>query len=640
MRETLRGRLLDELTGIAALLAGPACSSQPLRVIPLPMLRITLGVGSTLDNSAVADEIRSGMDASAEEGDLARVMTSWGFFSPRNMEYLSALRTAHDRERWLIATTAVFASLLLLTVLGANRIRRQRNQIELAEGALRQSEQKLRLMADNLREMVVAYDMNRCLVFANPAVEQLTGYSLAELQQQKFICWIHPDDRDRMLGYWEKLFQGGAYRDEQYRLVTKDGQVRWATATWGPIYDEAGRQIGVQGSEREITESKLAEQALRESERRFRELLEGVQLVALMIDLDGTISFCNDYVLAITGWTTEEVIGRPAMELLDSEFLRQLTAQPAVADPGRGTQPFFEGGILAKNGARRWIQWSSAPLRDSSGRTAGFASLGADVTELHALRAEAARRESEERFRSMADTAPLMVWVCGPDKGCTFVNRGWLSFTGRLLEQELGNGWTQGVHPDDLEFCFNTYASAFDERRAFQVEHRLRRADGEYRWVLGSGVPRFAPDGEFTGYVGNCTDITDLKRSQVESLARQKLESVGRLASGIAHDFNNLLGGVLAQADLAIAELADGAPPHEQLNNIRTVAIRGAGIVRQLMIYAGQETTVSEAVDVSRLIDDMMGLLHVVVSKHSVLKPNSAAVCLRCGPTRLNCGSW
>src|SRR4029077_18500972 len=100
-------------------------------------------------------------------------------------------------------------------------------------------------------------------------------------------------------------------------------------------------------------------------------------------------------------------------------------------------------------------------------------------------------------------------------------------------EQELGDGWTQGLHPEDLDYCFNTYSSAFDGRRSFHVEHRLRRADGVYRWVLGSGAPRFAPEGEFAGYVGNCIDITDLKRSQEEDVARQKLESVGRLAGGI-----------------------------------------------------------------------------------------------------------
>ena len=479
---------VDELTGLAALLAGPSCASQPLRAIPLPALRITLGVGATLENREVADEIRRGMDAVPEGGDSARALTSWGYFSPHPMEYISLLKNARRREQWLIATTAIFATLLVLTGFSANRIRRQRNQIELAEGALRRSEQKLRLMADNLREMVLAYDMNRCLVFANPAVERLTGYSINELEKEKFIRWIHPDDRSRLLGHWDQLFEGGAYREEQYRLITKDGQMKWMAATWGPIHDETGRQIGVQGSEREITEAKLAELALRASEHRFRELLEGVQLLAIMIDGNGAIGFCNDYALAITGWTAEEVIGRPASDLLDTGFLHQLTRKPPGAGPLTQPQPFFEGCILAKNGGHRWIQWSSTPLRDSAGRGAGYASLGADVTELRTLRADAARREGDERFRNMADTAPLMVWVAGSDKGCTFVNKGWLAFTGRSLDQELGTGWTAGRAPRRSRFQFAAHTRPPSTRAAVStMEYRLRRTDGEYRWVLANG---------------------------------------------------------------------------------------------------------------------------------------------------------
>ena len=242
-----------------------------------------------------------------------------------------------------------------------------------------------------------------------------------------------------------------------------------------------------------------------------------------------------------------------------------------------------------------------------------------DVTE-RKERAEATLQESEERFKKMADTAPVMIWVAGPDKGCTFFNKSWLAFAGRPMEQELGSGWTGSVHPDDLNRCLDTYSSSFYARRSFQMEHRLRRADGEYRWLLNSGVARFEPGGVFVGYIGSCVDITDLKRTQEEHLARQKLESVGTLAGGIAHDFNNLLGGVLAHAELALSELASGSRPEQELQRIRAVAIRGAEIVRQLMIYAGQDSDVSEPVDVSRIVEDMLELLKISVSKHAVVE--------------------
>jgi PAS domain S-box-containing protein len=122
-------------------------------------------------------------------------------------------------------------------------------------------------------------------------------------------------------------------------------------------------------------------------------------------------------------------------------------------------------------------------------------------------------RESEERFRVMADSAPVLIWISGLDKLCTYFNRKWLEFTGRTLEQEMGNGWVEGVHPDDFARCLETYVSAFDAREEFTMEYRLRRFDGEYRWILDSGTPR-REDESFVGYIGSCIDITDRKRAE------------------------------------------------------------------------------------------------------------------------------
>jgi len=131
-------------------------------------------------------------------------------------------------------------------------------------------------------------------------------------------------------------------------------------------------------------------------------------------------------------------------------------------------------------------------------------------------------RESEERFRLVANTAPVMIWTAGTDRLCTYVNQPWLEFTGRLLEAELGNGWAEGVHNEDVKRCLETYARAFDQRQSFAMEYRLRRKDGEYRWIVDIGVPRFNPDGTFAGYIGSCLDVTDRK------LAEEALASVGR----------------------------------------------------------------------------------------------------------------
>ena len=204
-------------------------------------------------------------------------------------------------------------------------------------------------------------------------------------------------------------------------------------------------------------------------------------------------------------------------------------------------------------------------------------------------RAEDALRENEGRFRTLANTAPVMIAASGPSGRATFFNKTWLDFTGRTMEQELGYGWLENVHPEDQDRVRNEYSCSFAARGNCKIEYRLRRADGEYRYVMCSGVPRFERNSIFSGYIASCHDLTDIRRAQEEAHERQNLESLGALAGGIAHDFNNLLGGTLAYSELAQVKLAEGTSPDDELRQIRALAIRGSEIVRQLMIFAGNE---------------------------------------------------
>ena len=131
-------------------------------------------------------------------------------------------------------------------------------------------------------------------------------------------------------------------------------------------------------------------------------------------------------------------------------------------------------------------------------------------------RAERSLTESEGRFQTMADAAPVLIWVSGEDKLPTYFNKAWLEFTGRSMEQELGNGWKEGVHPDDLAKISQTYGPAVDAREPFVMQYRLKNSDGEYRWITDQGVPRYGSRGNFRGYVGACVDITDLLKKETE----------------------------------------------------------------------------------------------------------------------------
>ena len=149
---------------------------------------------------------------------------------------------------------------------------------------------------------------------------------------------------------------------------------------------------------------------------------------------------------------------------------------------------------------------------DTSGSPLRLRGVSMDITERKS--ADEALRESEARFHTMADTAPVMIWMADTDKLCTFFNKGWLDFTGRTLEQELGHGWTEGVHREDFDHCVENYVNSFNARQEFTMEYRLRRYDGEYCWVQDHGVPRFESDGKFVGYIGTAIDITESKRAE------------------------------------------------------------------------------------------------------------------------------
>jgi PAS domain S-box-containing protein len=169
--------------------------------------------------------------------------------------------------------------------------------------------------------------------------------------------------------------------------------------------------------------------------------------------------------------------------------------------------------IVRPNGEIRTVHGRGEVSRDDTGHPIRMTGTCLDITDR--TRAEKAVLESEARFRTIVDIAPAMIWIAGPDKLCTYFNKPWLTYTGRAIEQELGNGWTEGVHPDDLARCLKTYFEAFGRREPVQLEYRLKKADGTYGWILEHGAPLWQEDGTVTSYIGTCVDITIRKRIEV-----------------------------------------------------------------------------------------------------------------------------
>jgi PAS domain S-box-containing protein len=263
-----------------------------------------------------------------------------------------------------------------------------------------------------------------------------------------------------------------------------------------------------------LEESERREKRLRESESRVRALLETAAQGILAVGPNGRIALVNGTAEKMFGYRREELLGQ-SVEILvpggrrtvHQRHRQEFFAHPRTRPMGQGIDLFAQ----RKNGTTFPVEISLSHTGPEGEMVA--VAFVSDITERK--RAEQSLRESEARFRHLADNAPVLIWVSGPDKKCTWFNKPWLEFTGRSIEQELGDGWTEGVHPKDIDRCLRTCVIAFNARKLFTMEYRLRRADGQYRWVLDTGVPQFAGS-EFTGYIGSCIDITERKQAETE----------------------------------------------------------------------------------------------------------------------------
>jgi PAS domain S-box-containing protein len=252
--------------------------------------------------------------------------------------------------------------------------------------------------------------------------------------------------------------------------------------------------------------------------------------------------------------------------------------------------------------------------------------------------------DPEQSFRLLADNAPVMIWRSGPDKLCDWFNRPWLEFTGRTMEQELGKGWTEGIHPADMTGSLSTYVAAFDGREEFCMEYRLRRRDGVYRWILDNGRPYASPDGMFRGYFGSCIDVTDSKRAQDELRATQselarvtRLITMAEMTATIAHNIRQPLAAIEMNSNAALRWLANTSPDlHEvrmALESIVDEGRRASKVIGRVRAIFKKRETETAWLDINELILEMLALMDgelqnqcILVRTELVEKPPQALV--------------
>jgi PAS domain S-box-containing protein len=266
--------------------------------------------------------------------------------------------------------------------------------------------------------------------------------------------------------------------------------------------------------------------------RSLAAVVESSAHAILSKDLDGTIRTWNRGAERLYGYSPDEAVGRSVQMLVPEDRAEEWSQAMSQLARGKHVEQ-LETERVRKDGRRIAVALTMSPIRAGNGKLVSASEIGHDIADRR--RAEQALRESEERFRLMADAAPVLIWMSGIDKQCTWFNKPWLDFVGRPIEQELGNGWAENIHADDYDGCLKTYTTAFDARRPFSMEYRLKRHDGEYRWLLDNGLPLYGADAEFCGYIGSCIDITERRKAE-ESVAEtcrhlNLAMSAGRMAA-------------------------------------------------------------------------------------------------------------
>ena len=465
--------------------------------------------------------------------------------------------------------------------------------------------------------------------FCNQRWLDYTGMSFKDIKGWGWAAAIHPEDITDLREGWRTALLRSTSFEAEARMRRADGCYRWFLIQAVPLRDASGRIIRWYGTNTDVEELKLAQEELQKQTSRLDELFEQAPEAVVVLSTDDRIVRVNKEFTRMFGYEPDEVLQRPINDLI--------VPQTEIESSRAYTRLLKQGGRVEvetvrrrKDGAEIDVSLLAISVRTTSGEQVVNYAIYRDITERK--RAEERLRESEARFQAMADTAPVLIWMTGTDSFCNYFNKPWLEFTGRTMEQEVGIGWTEGVHPDDVQGCFDCFLPAFHARKPFRMEYRLKRADGEYRWVIESGIPRYTGGGEFAGYIGSNIDITDLKRAEVERQKLYQLEAdlahinrvsmMGELAASLAHELKQPTAAAVMDAKSCLRWLRRDTPDVAEGCNaaLRMIndATRAAEVIDRVRSLYRRDTSDRERLDVNDIIREMIILLHDKADRNSI----------------------
>jgi PAS domain S-box-containing protein len=506
-----------------------------------------------------------------------------------------------------------------------NRFSKANLELSESASALRESEQEQVSIYNAVRDVIfhLSVEPKGRFRFAsvNAAFLRVTGLS-REMVVGKTVNEVIPEPSlTRALGKYRQAIEEKTSmlweETSDYPAGRLTGEV-----TVVPVFDGQCACTHLIGSVHDITERKRAEMALRDSEERLALAQNAAQLGVWDRDMTtNVITICGQYA-QLHGLSPDRtaITHEEWLSLIHPEDRERVNSSRREAlEPPHIFDADFR--VIWPEGSTHWLHGKGTVLVADSGLPRRSMGVVWDISEHK--RAEARLRESEERFRRVFEEGPLGLGLVGKDYRFLKVNRALCRMLGYSEDELLLKSFADITHPDDVRADVEFAQSLFRREIPFyRMQKRYVKNSGEFIWInLHASLIRGQDDVPLYG-LAMVEDITEVKRTQDQAFARQKLESVGTLAGGIAHDFNNLLGGVLAHAEMGLEEQRAGSNAESELKAIRGMALRGSEIVRELMVYAGKDTPTVGLADVSQIVGEMVELLSISVSKHAGVATN------------------
>lgn len=373
--------------------------------------------------------------------------------------------------------------------------------------SLQDSEEKYRKLVENINDIVYSINAEGVITFVSNTVEKILGYKQEEIIGRSFTELIYPDDLSLTLENFDKIKMNLVQKGE-YRILTKSGNVRYMTASSKSSIKDS-KFCGINGILVDITENKKAEEKLRFHDYLLNEIGEAI----MATDNKGIIIYWNHAAEKLYGWKSEEVIGKNVLDIIPQQSVKKET-EVIFENLTKGITWRGEFILQRKDDSTFYGLVTYSPLFNGEADITAIVVISEDISERK--KTEEALKESEVHFRNLSDSGQVLIWASSKTRKPDYFNKVWLEFTGRELEQQIKGGWSEVVHPDDLQNCIKIFTDSFDQKKNFNMDYRLQRFDGVYRWIQDNGTPRYNFKNEFIGYIHHCLDITDRKNTETE----------------------------------------------------------------------------------------------------------------------------